>query len=252
MKIILEHAKKNYKADLSKPLDISIPMFASEKSVRAWYVDPLRIEPVVMGEWVGAVNSGAAVNFNNIFFNPHAHGTHTESYGHISEESISINQVLKQFAFTAKVCTIVPETIENGDAVIQLDSLKKSLGNTVPKAVIIRTSPNDLEKLIKNYSNTNPTYLDVKAAVWLREQGVEQLLIDTPSVDREEDSGALLAHRAFWNYPKNPRTKACITELVFVPNTIIDGLYLLHLGFASFENDAAPSKPILYSLSLAE
>jgi arylformamidase len=248
MKILLEHATKTYKADLSKPLDISIPMFASEKSVRAWYVDPLRIEPVVMGNWVAAVNSGASVNFNNIFFNPHGHGTHTECYGHISKEVLSINQALKQFAFTAKVCTIVPEIIENGDGVIQLESLKESLGIEIPKAVIIRTSPNDIEKLIKNYSNTNPTYLDVKAAIWLREQGVEQLLIDTPSVDREEDGGALLSHKAFWNYPENPRANACITELIFVPNAIKDGLYLLHLSFASFENDAAPSKPVLYAL----
>jgi len=34
-----------------------------------------------------------------------------------------------------------------------------------------------------------------------------------------------------------------------VPDSIIDGLYLLHLSFASFENDAAPSKPILYALT---
>lgn len=252
MKIILEHAKKTYKADLSKPLDISIPMFASEKSVRAWYVDPLVINPVQMGDWIASVNRGASVNFNNIFFNPHGHGTHTECYGHISKEKLSINQALKQFAFTAKVITVVPDVLENGDGVIQLNQLIESLGNEVPKAVIIRTSPNDVEKLIKNYSNTNPTYLDAKAALWLREQGVEQLLIDTPSVDREEDGGALLAHKAFWNYPQNPRTNACITELIYVPNSIIDGLYLLHLSFASFENDAAPSKPILYSLSLAE
>jgi len=249
MKITLQHAKNTYKADLAQPLDISIPMFASEESVRAWYLDPLSIEPVVMGDWVAAVESGASVNFNNIFFNPHGHGTHTECYGHISKENVSVNQALKQFAFIAKVITISPKIIENGDGVVTLAQLKESLGADIPKAVVIRTSPNDIDKLIKNYSNTNPTYIDVKAAIWLREQGVEQLLIDTPSVDREEDGGALLAHKAFWNYPENPRTSACITELIYVPNSIIDGLYLLHLSFASFENDAAPSKPILYTLS---
>ena len=46
MKIILEHATKTYKADLSNPLDISILMFASEKSVRAWYVAQFVIHPV--------------------------------------------------------------------------------------------------------------------------------------------------------------------------------------------------------------
>jgi hypothetical protein len=29
---------------------------------------------------------------------------------------------------------------------------------------------------------------------------------------------------------------------------VLDGVYLLHLSFAAFENDAAPSKPILYAI----
>ena len=249
MKITLEHQNKTWSADLSKPIDISIPMLASEHSVRAWYVDPLKIEPVRMGDWVGAINKGASVNFNNIYFNPHGHGTHTECYGHISKELVSVNQSLKKFAFTAEVVSIDPIIQENGDAVVMLEQLQEKLNSDLPEAIIIRTSPNGIEKLIKNYSNTNPTYLDHKAAEWLREKGVEQLMIDTPSVDREEDGGALLAHRAFWNYPENPRTKACITELIYVPNTVKDGFYLLHLSFAAFENDAAPSKPILYALT---
>jgi len=249
MKISLEHQNKTWSADLSKPIDISIPMLASEQSVRAWYVDPLKIEPVRMGDWVGAINKGASVNFNNIFFNPHGHGTHTECYGHISKELVSVNQSLKQFAFTTELVSIDPVIKENGDAVVMLEQLQEKLGTDLPKAIIIRTSPNGIEKLIKNYSNTNPTYLDYKAAEWLKEKGVEQLMIDTPSVDREEDEGALLAHRAFWNYPEKPRAEACITELIYVPDSIIDGFYLLHLSFASFENDAAPSKPILYALT---
>jgi arylformamidase len=249
MKITLDYKEKIWTADLSKPIDISIPMFATEKSVKAWYVDALKIEPVVMGEWVGAISQGGSVNFNNIFFNPHGHGTHTECYGHISEDQVSVNHVLKQFAFTAQLVTVAPEILENSDAVVTLEQLKDKLGVKLPKAIIIRTSQNGIEKLVKNYSNTNPTYLAEDAALWLREQGVEQLLIDTPSVDREEDGGSLLAHKAFWNYPESPRANACITELVYVPNSVEDGLYLLHLSFASFENDAAPSKPVLYALS---
>jgi len=252
MKITIELSGKHWSANLSEPIDISIPMLASEQSVRAWYVDPLKIEPVRVGDWVGAVKEGGSVNFNDIFFNPHGHGTHTECYGHISKEKVSVNKSMKQFAFTAELISINPKKLDNGDAVVMLEQIQEKLGEEIPKAIIIRTSPNGIDKLIKNYSNTNPTYLDEKAALWLREQGVEQLLIDTPSVDREEDQGALLAHRAFWNYPENPRREACITELIYIPDSIEDGLYLLHLSFASFENDAAPSKPILYKLSVVK
>ena len=80
---------------------------------------------------------------------------------------------------------------------------------------------------------------------------MKHLLIDLPSVDREQDEGKVLAHHAFWQYPdtiKKERLDCTITELIFVDNTIKDGFYLLNLSIASFELDASPSKPILYSL----
>ena len=41
---------------------------------------------------------------------------------------------------------------------------------------------------------------------------------------------------------------ATITEMIFVQDAIEDGTYLLNLQIASFENDASPSKPILYAI----
>jgi hypothetical protein len=76
--------------------------------------------------------------------------------------------------------------------------------------------------------------------------GIDHLLLDLPSVDREVDGGALAAHRAFWNYPENPRMKATITELIYVPSKVQDGQYFLNLQVAPIENDASPSRPVLY------
>lgn len=78
------------------------------------------------------------------------------------------------------------------------------------------------------------------------ERGVEHLLIDLPSVDPEEDAGALTAHRIFWNYPDGPRERATITELIYVPDHILDGQYLVDLNAAAFDGDAAPSRPTIY------
>jgi arylformamidase len=58
----------------------------------------------------------------------------------------------------------------------------------------------------------------------------------------------LAAHHTFWQYPAQPRTHCTITELIYVNNSIPDGLYLLNIQIASFEIDASPSKPVLYSL----
>ncbi|MDB9994476.1 cyclase family protein, partial [Flavobacteriaceae bacterium] len=91
------------KIDLSKPIDISIPLTASAENPIAWYLNEPKIEPVKDGDWIGKVSKGASVNFNSIEFNPHAHGTHTECIGHITTEFYSINQTLKNFFFQAEL-----------------------------------------------------------------------------------------------------------------------------------------------------
>ena len=93
-----------------------------------------------------------------------------------------------------------------------------------------------------------PLFISEDAALTIRNRGIKHLLIDTPSVDKENDDGKLLAHHAFWNVPANPRFNCSITELIYVPEEVPDGTYLLNLSFASFNNDASPSKPVLYSI----
>jgi len=187
----------NIQIDLSKPIDISIPLTNNEQNPIAWYQNAPEIEPVTMGDWIGKVSEGkSSTNFNNIFFNPHAHGTHTECLGHITREFYSINQCL----------------------------------------------------------NTNPPYLDATASVFIREKGIQHLLIDLPSVDREHDEGKLLAHKAFWNVKDvnqvndDARFNCTITEMIYVDEKVKDGSFILNLQFASFENDASPSKPILFKI----
>ena len=243
----IQYNSKKLQIDLSKPLDISIPMRASKSNVNAWYLEEPKIEPVKFDDWTGSVSEGADVNFNNIMFNPHAHGTHTECVGHITKEVHSINKNLKQFFFLAEVITVAPEVID-GDFVISKKQIQSALGNKKRDAVVLRTLPNMKDKLSKQYSNTNPTYLLEEAANYLKSKDVKHLLIDLPSVDKEKDQGKLLAHNAFWNTKGKIRMDATITEFIYVPNKVKDGTYLLNLQIAPFENDATPSKPILYKV----
>ncbi|MBJ6367742.1 cyclase family protein [Snuella sedimenti] len=243
----IQYRSKKLQVDLSKPIDISIPMQASKKNVNAWYLDPPKIEPVKDGDWIASVKEGASINFNNIHFNPHAHGTHTECVGHITETLYSVNKELKQFFFLAEVITVAPEKL-NDDFVISKKQLQFAIGNKKRDAIIIRTIPNTKEKLSAQYSHTNPPYLLEDAAVYLREKGIQHLLIDLPSIDKEKDDGKLLAHRAFWNVGGSLRKHATITEFIFVPNSVVDGIYILNLQIAPFNNDATPSKPILYKI----
>jgi kynurenine formamidase len=244
----------NFEVDLSKPIDISISLSNTDENPIAWYIEKPVIEPVVFGDWIGKVSEGSSsTNFNNIFFNPHGHGTHTECLGHITKEFYSINQSLKQFFFLAELISVKPE-LQNDDLVITKIQIENALNGISPEAIIIRTLPNTSEKLSKKYSNTNPPYLSEDAAIFIRESGIQHLLIDLPSVDKEHDQGKLLAHKAFWNVKDvanlnaDARINSTITEMIFVNDTVKDGSYLLNLQIASFENDASPSKPILFAI----
>lgn len=243
----IQYNSRKLQIDLSKALDISIPIRSSKSNVNAWYIDEPKIEPVVLDDWKASVAEGASINFNNIQFNPHAHGTHTECVGHITDKVHSINQNLKQFMFLAEVITVAPEQL-NEDTVISKKQLQFALGNKKRDAIVIRTIPNLRDKLSYQYSHTNWTYLQEDAVKFLVKKGIKHLLIDLPSVDREEDGGELKAHKAFWNYDGKLRKDCTITEFIYVPNEVEDGEYVLNLQIAPFENDAAPSKPILYKV----
>jgi hypothetical protein len=63
-----------------------------------------------------------------------------------------------------------------------------------------------------------------------------------------------LAHKAFWNVKdvnnlnEDARLDCTITEMIFVDDSVKDGSYILNLQMAPFENDASPSKPILFKV----
>ncbi|TRW21525.1 cyclase family protein [Flavobacterium zepuense] len=243
----------NHTVNLNEPIDISLPLTGNGLNPIAWYLEQPVIEPVTMGSWIGKVGQGSSTNFNNIFFNPHAHGTHTECLGHITKDFYSINQALKTFFFMAEVISIQPE-VQGDDLIVTKAQIESALSGKQVKAIIIRTLPNDATKQFKNYSHSNPAYLHHEAAAFIRESGIDHLLIDLPSVDKEKDEGLLLAHKAFWNVTdvnslnSDARQNATITEMVFIPDAVTDGTYILNLQIASFENDASPSKPVLYKL----
>lgn len=247
MKAIIEYNSRKIEINVSEPIDISIPIDMSKGKINAWGIDDPKIEVESFDGYEVSVANGAVVNFNSIQFNPHSHITHTECVGHITEKVHSVNKCLKHYLFLAEVVTVAPEQI-GGDFVISEKQLKTALRNKKRDAIVIRTLPNLSDKKETRYFNTNPAYLSEEAAFYLVEKGIKHLLVDLPSVDKEKDDGNLLVHNAFWQTSGKMRMDATITEFIYVPNNVEDGEYLLNLMIAPFENDATPSKPILYKI----
>ena len=232
-------------------IDCSLPL-SEFGNPTAWYVDQPSISPVRANGWVGAVAEGGSVNFRDISFNPHGHGTHTECLGHITEKVYSVNGIIDRLFYEAEGISVTPieRMNEDGltDLVITKELVEEKVRSTSIEALLVRSLPNSDEKRHKQYSDSNPVYFDADVVEYLDQLGVIHFLVDVPSVDREKDGGKLAFHHAYWKVPFQNDTKRTITELIFVPDHCEDGIYLLNLQTAPFENDASPSRPMLYPM----
>ncbi len=236
---------KTMYSDLKQGIDLSIAYKEDFDQVNCFFAPFFRNEAVKMGDFTGSVKEGGPVNFYNTFINIHGSGTHTECAGHIKQTKDSVNSVLKDFIGLADLISIYPTKLENGDRVITKNSLEVLWGELNPvEFLILRTLPNQDNKKNRHYSGTNPPYIAEEAIQFIIDKNIKHLLVDLPSVDKEVDGGALLSHKKFWS---GGRDQFCtITELIYVPDKLKDGLYLINLQMAAIENDASPSRPVLF------
>ena len=247
MKIYFPWEGHSYSVDLSDVIEIAIPLRnGMDEQPNAYGAPYFSAMPVVAGDFIGALDAGAPVNFFNLMINPHGNGTHTECVGHILAGPWTIRACTMESHFVAELISVTPE-VQGTNHVITKTQLIPACQYPA-QALIIRTLPNPLEKRTRKYSGTHPPYFSEDATAWMAERGIRHLLTDLPSVDPEVDGGALLAHRAFWQADGPIREDASITEMVFVASEIPDGLYLLDLQNLALDLDVSPSRPRLFTM----
>lgn len=229
-------------------IDISLPV-TDKPTVRAFHLPPAVFAPFRMGSFVGSIEEGGPVRCDVVSVAPHGDGTHTECVGHVGGRAYSMLDTLRSPLALAEVVTVPLTTLSDGDRVITRKTLEAAWPSCRAEALILRTLPNDQRKRTVDHSGTNPSYMHVDAMRLIDERNVLHVLIDLPSVDREEDNGALIAHKTFWHWPHAPRTDRTITELIYVPDTVQDGLYVLAFNAAPFDGDAAPSRPMIAAMA---
>ena len=239
-----------YAFDSSKAIDISLPFVPNGLNVNCYYAEHPKATVISMGDFIGSVALGGTVNYQKITFTPHGNGTHTECIGHITDNPThTIDKAVSDALVPAYLVSAEPEQLGE-DLVVSLNAIQNlNLENKGIKAIIIRTLPNT-EKEFRQYSNTNPPYLAPEIGAYLAGIGIDHLVVDLPSVDKEVDGGLLQVHNGFWQTGGAVRTNATITELAFIPTNAEDGLYLLQLGILRWVSDAAPSRLFLYPLEI--
>lgn len=256
---------KSLQFDPESAIDLSIPLQFDGPQPNVYGVPPASARACRSEGLVGDTRVGGSCNFEEYRLIPHCNGTHTECVGHLTHERISIRDSLSDVLMPAVLVSVEPESVQisdetyrvetnDDDRLITARSLEGRIGTD--EALIVRTLPNDETKLRRDYGANPGPYFSTDAMEFIVKSGVRHLLVDTPSIDRMFDEGKLSNHRIFWgvdagsfNADNSARRNATITELIYVPEDVPDGEYLLNLQVAPFNSDAAPSRPIIFPLS---
>jgi len=217
----------------------------------------------------GSVAGGASCNCDSVTLIPHCNGTHTECAGHLTKEPLHAQRIAPRSLLPALLLSVRPvapqDTPESSDPLpapedrlitrAALEAGWPAELPLVPRALVIRTLPNDAGKRVRDYTDVTPPYLTREAAEGVVQRGIEHLVVDVPSLDRAHDEGRLTAHRIFFGLPpgatslaRTARPQCTITELAFVADEVADGPYFLQLQVPALNGDAVPSRPLLFPL----
>ncbi len=241
------HSEK-YTVDSSTKIPCFFSLVNGSNNPRCFYLPYPNYEPFQYGDFIGSVGKGGSANCMVLTVAPHGCGTHTECVGHITEEEYSVYDILQESFFLCYYSTI--GTDKNGkDSVVSTEKLK-SLLSKMPKNVKA-LALNINGDFSGDSSGGNPPYFFGETMELLVNFGIEHLVVNTPSVDKEEDEGVLESHHIFWNYKRNGdiRVNATITEYANFPEVLNPGLHLLEIQIAPFTTDASPSRIFLYPIT---
>ena len=255
--------------DLSRPINVAIPLDFSEEQPRHFGAPAATSQPFSVPGFSGSVMQGASCNCNTLTLIPHCNGTHTECVGHLTTERLDAHRQVPPGLVPALLLSVTPTDAQAvgessnpapqpGDKLITRAALESQWPNGLgfqPRALLIRTLPNTPRKQRLEYSHPIPPYFSREATEYCLTRGIEHLVVDLPSIDRSHDEGRLTAHRIFFGLPPDStslasagRPRATVTELAFIPDVVSDGPYLLEIQVPAIGGDAVPSRPLLYPL----
>ncbi|MDN5864915.1 MAG: cyclase family protein [Gammaproteobacteria bacterium] len=242
---------RRYRSDAPVASDLAIPLSFDGRGPRVFGAAAAGSTPLATEHFSARVADGASCNASTLRIAPHGNGTHTETVAHLCESGPDAPSLLAGGWMPAWLASV-----EIGaSAAIAPDSLTEALAcveNTGAIALVLRTVPNDMGKLRRDYDRgAPPGRLSTAAAQLVADSRIEHLIVDLPSLDRLDDP-ELPAHRAFFGLPPGSRNlrdakrrHATITEMIFAADELADGLYLLDLQMPRWRLEAVPSRPLV-------
>lgn len=198
--LLLKEAIKLKLIDITMTLDHQTPPFPGD--------EPFQYNLTMSMEETGSVNIGQMKSSNHI-------GTHVDAPFHYDSNGLRVAELPpERFMGDALVVNM------EGKETITADDLRPFEFNGVNKVLFRTTSWGDRTRFPENYA-----VIGSDVAAFLKEQGIDLIGVDTPSVD-PETSKELLAHHSLYD-----------NDIL-----ILEGLQLDHVAPGVYELMAFPLK----------
>ncbi len=259
MELTLTQNDKSYQVDLNSGVCLAIPYHYNGAQPNFYNVPKGTAEPFKQDDYVGRVTDHVGCNVMVVQQNIHCTGTHTECAGHISNEPISIHDILNHVYFIADLISVVPVQffstqekyhlpIKDNEPVITREMVQGKISeNSI--GLVVRTMPNSRRKIEKKYNSLNTPFFTTEAIEYICETGIKHLVVDIPTIDRTDDGGRLGNHHIF--FETEPPYEKTITEMAFIDNGVPDGRYCMTIEIPPMMLDAAPSRPFIFDIKEA-
>ncbi len=256
---------KAWVCDESAGCDATLPFDPALRGGRAFGLRPTTVAAVEIGGGRSLrVDDGAPVDCADVMLNPHGGGTHVECVGHIVADAWTLADVEMPGLLPATLLEVKVEALggcgehaggksAGTDRVLTARALTEAWDacgvEGFDEAIAVRTDAASALPVGADWTGTNPPYPTIEAMDWLAGRARSLLVLDLPSLDREDDGGTTPNHRRWWGLPDGARTlgavaapQRLICELARFGPDLAPGPHLLRLDVAPIASDAAPAR----------
>ncbi|MEM8680787.1 MAG: hypothetical protein AAGF97_15670, partial [Planctomycetota bacterium] len=94
-----------------KPTSLAIDLLFNGPQPNLFSASEAAASPMQAGTFTGDTRVGGSCNVTELRLNPHCNGTHTESVGHIVNESVRVDEVVTGHLLSAAIVSVRTRTL---------------------------------------------------------------------------------------------------------------------------------------------
>ncbi|MHA2250414.1 MAG: cyclase family protein [Candidatus Kariarchaeaceae archaeon] len=239
--------------DLLDPISVSreILIEPEVKTSNAFSLPKFKEEVFELNGFIGDIDQGGSCNVGIHTFCPHGF-THIETAAHITNEGLPINKIPVTH-FSGLVYLMDLSYLESEK--IGWDDIKPKINDCkLPITMLAIKTKNSLISQFYDFSGSNPIFLDPIAAKKIVENipKLTALILDFPSIDKEDDGGKLFAHKNYFgmshqeNQIQNDPYRVLV-ELAYFSD-LKEGYYYCSMTPPKIQTNAVITDIILYRM----